>query len=89
MHCNSRESCMWKERGHMRYVSRFGDGKIADTAFASSVKYEVRKSNEVEVGGIIGLRRKEKKHKIHFWKVGEQIYQDSLIGLGWQIELST
>ena len=46
MHCNSRESCMWKERGHMRYVSRFGDGKIADTAFASSVKYEVRKSNK-------------------------------------------
>lgn len=32
MHCNSGESCMWKEQGHMRYVSRFGDGKIADTA---------------------------------------------------------
>ena len=44
----------------MSEVSRFRDGKIGDIVFVSLVKYEVRKSDEVEVGeaDIVGLRRK-------------------------------
>ena len=65
---------MQKERGRVSEVSRFGDGKTGYIVFISLVKYEVRKSDEVEVGeaGIVGLRRR-KSLKYMFWKVGEQI----------------
>lgn len=63
---------MQKERGRVSEVSRFGDGKTGYIVFISLVKYEVRKSDEVEVGeaGIIGLRRKKKKPKIHVLESG-------------------
>ena len=63
---------MQKERGCVSEVSRFHDGKIGDIVFVSLVKYEVRKSDEVEVGevGIVGLRRKKKKPKIHVLESG-------------------
>ena len=41
---------MQKEWGRVSEVSRFGDGKIGYIVFISLVKYEVRKSDEVEVG---------------------------------------
>ena len=51
---------MQKEWGPVSEVSRFGDGKIGYIVFISLVKYEVRKSDEVEVGetGIVGLTRR-------------------------------
>lgn len=63
---------MQKEWGRVSEVSRFGDGKTGYIVFISLVKYEVRKSDEVEVGeaGIIGLRRKKKKPKIHVLESG-------------------
>lgn len=63
---------MQKEQGCVSDVSRFGDGKIGDV-FISLMKYEVRKSGEVEIGeaGVVGLRRKKKKPKIYVLESGK------------------